>query len=90
MPHTSIGRQGYAQLLVASSVSSVEMLDPPGKGDHMVGLPELHDRLQEAKQLPLLNWSYQKLGDWNLLKLPRPLTDNRFRHWQASPKRGDE
>ncbi len=42
------------------NVSSVQMLAPLGKGDHVVVLLELQIQLQEDKQLPSFRWFCQK------------------------------
>ncbi len=42
------------------NVSSVRMLAPLGKRDHVKILPELHIQLLEDKQLPSFSWFYQK------------------------------
>ncbi len=41
-------------------VSSVQMLAPLGKKDHVVILLELQIQLLEDKQLPSFSWFYQK------------------------------
>ncbi len=41
-------------------VSSVQMLAPPGKSDHVVILVELQIEILEDRQLPSFSWFYQK------------------------------
>ncbi len=42
-------------------VSSVQMLAPLGKSDHVAVLLGLQIQLQEDKQLPSFSWFYQKI-----------------------------
>ncbi len=55
-----------------NDVSSVQILAPLGKSDHIFILLDLQVQLLEDKQLPSLSWLYyKKKEDRCLLRLPR-------------------
>ncbi len=52
-------------------VSSVEVLAPLGKSDHVVVLLELQIQIQEDKQLTSVNCSYQKTKSLEIVDVAR-------------------